>query len=284
MSHLATRLILAATTAVALGLSCTACLAPTSLSADTSRTSASLDHAIFQKHDTDYDLIRLEPHNARPPAMAALAQTQATGYQYQAQSQSPRRSFTSSHPLGEVSGIDLAVAGFAKSIEPTPYRQISPLDLDLREEDRRRIDAGYTLYANSADTGLGLDVALSPRVTFDRTENFSSTRAGAEVRIGQDLDLRGKPKKNSSWYLFAGADGEAVVWDVQRAGSLGMTDGLVTLQDKVTVGDVQAGVAWESPAGQMSISYIEREYEYRNGAIARTGEEDFVALTLTWRR
>lgn len=272
-----TRLMLALSAAAALGLSCTACLAPNSLNA---RSQTPVQTTRFEPPPSaETDVIRL---GVQTTARRTLVSEAPAPIQYQAQSQTPALSLSHSRPLGELNGIDMAVAGFAESVTHTPYQKLSPLD--LKQSDHRRIDAGYTLYANSEDTGLGLDISVRPRVTFDRTENFSSTRAGAEVRIGQDLDLRGKPKKNSNWYLFAGADGEAVVWDVQRAGTTGIADGLVTLQDRVTVGDVQAGVAWESPAGQMSISYIEREYEYRNGAISRTGDEDFVALTLTWRR
>ena len=275
MKHSGSRLIVALGIAAALGLSCTACLAPTNLSAQSASSLNVTSHAPAPVRQAE--LIRLDQTTS---SIVTAPAAEAAPIQYQQQFQSN----SVSRPLGEMNGIDMTVAGFTQSLQTSPYRQSSPLELEFDEEDRRRIDAGYTLYASAADTGLGLDVSISPRVTFDRTENFSSTRAGAEVRIGQDLDLRGKPKNNSSWYLFAGADGEALVWDVQRAGTTGVADGLVTLQDTVTVGDVQAGVAWESPAGQMSVSYIEREYEYRNGAISRTGDEDFVALTLTWRR
>lgn len=193
--------------------------------------------------------------------------------------QSNLQPLNTSRPLGRVNGIDLTVAQFAQASTQTPS-----LDLTYRGGSQtQNIQAGYTFVADRQSTGLGLDLAVRPHVTLDDSSTFQSTRAGAEVQLGQNLDLRGKNAENSSWYLFAGADGEAVVWDVQRAGQMNITSGQVTLQDKVTVGDVQAGLAFKSPAGQMSISYIERDYEYRNGAISRSGTEEFAAVALTWR-
>lgn len=193
---------------------------------------------------------------------------------------------SSSRPLGEIGGVDVSLAEFAASSSSGDNRFLkSPLDQRFAADlDSRRIDAGYTFVAESNGTGLGLDLALRPHVTFDQTGDIQSTRAGAELRVGQNLDLRGVDAKNSQWYVFAGADGEAVVLDMAQRGTMNPADGALSLQDKVTIGDMQAGVAFESPAGQMSISYISRDYEYRNGEIARSGNEDFAAVTLTWRR
>ena len=272
------RLMLSLVAAAALGLSCTACLGPGSL--DTSSRAAPQPVYAGNFASAERDVIRLGATSAPTPVTETV---ELARVDYQQQSQPEQSQWTAPRrPMGEVNGIDLTVAEIAQAVSPshTPVFKTNQFDDDIS----RRVDAGYTFYANAQDTGLGLDLALKPHVTFDRNGDTLSTRAGAEVRIGIDLDLRGKPKNNSSWYLFAGADGEAIVWDVQRANTRGIADGQVTLQDTVTVGDVQAGVAWESPAGQMSVSYIEREYEYRNGAISRTGQEDFVALTLSWRR
>ena len=178
-----------------------------------------------------------------------------------------------------------ASASTAYRIETSPGTTFGPAPAPSYRENfdqTEQIDASYTFVANSQKTGLGLDLALKPRLSVNDEGALKTTRAGAEVRVGQNLDLRGKNARNANWYFFAGADGEAVVWDIQRTGA-DITNGQVTLQDRVTIGDVQAGIAWESPAGQMSISYISREFEYRNGAISRSGEEDFAAVTLSWR-
>ena len=265
----------------AFGLSCTACLGPSVLSSSAISTTSPLYEANNQA--TGSEPIRLgpaEPYSGRHGAYEGTINLQT-------QNQEQNNSFSysgfdasSRNPMGQISGVDLTVAEFAQATT----NSVSPLfgqDVTGRFSEGNHIDASYDFIANSETTGLGLDLSINPRFSVDETGEFRSTRAGAEIRVGTNLDLRGQNTNNSNWYFFAGADGEAVVWDVQRAGASGAN---VSLQDRVTVGDVQAGVAWESSAGQMSISYIEREYQYRNGSISRSGEEDFVAFTMTWRR
>lgn len=279
------RLIVGLFSAATLGLSCTACLSSSSFY--TGKWSSLPPPGYSYTTEAEPDIIRLSRTPSQRVDSRHALRDERLPVQFQSQSQAaPYIRGSTRSPTGQANGIDLATAGFAQSVRErgitSNYARLTPVENQTYQA--RTVDAGYEILADSRSTGLGVDVSVRPHVSIDRSENFRSTRAGAEVRIGQDLDRRGKPTKNSKVYLFAGADGEALVWDVRRIGSAGLTNGLVTLQDRVTVGDVQAGVAWESPAGQMSISYIEREYEYRNGAISRSGEEDFVALTLTWRR
>ncbi len=291
------RITLAAIIASAIGLSCAGCLGTSSLSANKSPTSP----PVYQSYSAaeDPSLYRLGPRGVAPPERSVRVATSSDSSQlhrapssvetvpqrvtsYTTTNRSNTPAGTTLRPTRKVSGIDLTAAQFAQSIDqrhtpPVGYPQ------HWQQQNRQQIDAGYTFRANSRDTGLGVDLALSPRLAYDSIGDVRSTRAGAEVRIGRNLDQRGRAPDNSNWYLFAGADGEAVVWDVKNANQ-SLMSGQVSLQDKVTIGDVQAGLAWKSPAGHMSVSYIQREYEYRNGEISRSGEEDFVALTLTWRR
>lgn len=279
--------MLAAIIVSAIGLSCAGCLGTSGLQTAPSVQS----HA--QIEDTGQDhLVRLGPSpeqtfvSPRAPQQQQLTQIYIPGQSVNARpAYEPAYSGNTHqpvHPQGRKSGIDIAVAEFAQS---NSSQSSSPIRHDQQwlPRDEKRIDADYTFVANRDQTGFGLDLALQPRVSIQTDAGVRTTRAGAEVRVGQNLDLRGQDAKNSNWYFFAGADGEAVVWDVNLNGTL-LADSPVSLQDKVTIGDMQAGVAWESPAGQMSFSYIEREYEYRNGAISRSGEENFVAVTLSWRQ
>lgn len=279
--------MLAAIIASVIGLSCAGCLSSSQLPQQQIEPQQ-VEAAVYRDTYSGYgdpSLIRLptsdQPHNSQSYIVVDRGQ-----YQQNIQSGS---SFYSPYtptspsglrPLGEVSGIDLTIAEFAQANSSS---HTSPLNYDRewREYDRQRIDAEYTFVAGREETGFGLDLSVSPRVSVDTSGSVRTTRAGAEVRVGSNLDLRGEDAKTPSWYMFAGADGEAVIWDVQNTSRI--ANGPVTLQDKVTVGDVQAGIGFESPAGNMSISYIQREYEYRNGEISRSGEEDFVAVTLTWR-
>jgi len=142
-------------------------------------------------------------------------------------------------------------------------------------------------------SGLGLDFELAPRAQIERNRGGSSVaRTGAELRIGRGLsaeeslearDLRGTGAVLPAWYFFVGADNEALVWNVADKQAF---DG-ATLRDQVTVGDLQAGIAWKtSQGGQMSFGLVERKMEWND----MTGDADidkrqqFAAFSLTMRR
>lgn len=147
--------------------------------------------------------------------------------------------------------------------------------------ETRQLTAEISLSASAAETGLGFDVGLAPRVSFTRDGAFATRRIGGEVRIGQNFDKRGDGDVAKSWYLFAGADGEALVWEPNERGYVSVSE--LALRDKVTVGDVQAGVALNSGLGQLSFSYIQREVEYRERNLGASENEQFVGLSFTIR-
>jgi hypothetical protein len=134
-----------------------------------------------------------------------------------------------------------------------------------------------------AMTGLNFDVGVAPRIAVREEGELLSQRVGGEVRIGRDFDILGKDGQPTGWYIFAGADGEALVWD---AGNTSFAPNLndMSLTDQVTVGDMQAGVSVHRAGGELSLSYIRREvkYEDRNGSISDT--EDFAGVSFTMRR
>lgn len=132
-------------------------------------------------------------------------------------------------------------------------------------------------------TGLDFDVGVAPRITVREDGEILSQRLGGEVRIGQDFDLLDSNGQPQGWYLFAGADGEALVWDANRSGfSPQLND--MTLTDQVTVGDLQAGVSIQRAGGQLSLSYIRREVKYRDRNGGFTENEDFAGVSFTMRR
>ncbi|MEL7040137.1 MAG: lipid A-modifier LpxR family protein [Pseudomonadota bacterium] len=147
--------------------------------------------------------------------------------------------------------------------------------------EQRRLTAELALSAPSEQTGFGFDVGIAPRVQITRDGAFASRRFGGEVRIGQNFDKRGDDP-NSSWYLFAGADGEALVWEPDETGDV--TTGSMALRDKVTVGDIQAGVSIQRGMGQLSLSYIRREVEYRERNLGASTNEDFAGVSFTIKR
>lgn len=210
-----------------------------------------------------------------------------------------RRTTTSNHTVFEI-----------HQIEPTPVRT-APLNLQLskpfsasrlysgqtlttlasdREQshlspvpkDLRRVEAEIALSAPAERTGLAFDVGIAPRVSITREGDFETQRFGGELRIGQNFDRRGELEPFTGWYLFAGADGEALVWEPDSTGNMSLDD--MALRDKVTVGDIQAGVSFQRSGGQLSFSYIRREVEYRERNLGASENEDFAGVTFTMRR
>ncbi|MHA7858669.1 MAG: lipid A-modifier LpxR family protein [Henriciella sp.] len=163
---------------------------------------------------------------------------------------------------------DVAAERAGASLSPVPREQ-------------RSLTAELALSAPAERTGLGFDVGIAPRVAITRDGQFASRRFGGEVRIGQNFDKRGE-STDSSWYLFAGADGEALVWEPNQEGRVAAGD--MALRDKVTVGDAQVGVSIQRGLGQLSFSYIRREVEYRERNLGATENEDFAGVSFTIKR
>lgn len=164
---------------------------------------------------------------------------------------------------------DFAATRTSANLSPVPREQ-------------KQLKAELSFLALKEQTGLGFDVGISPRVAITRDGQFASRRFGGEVRIGQNFDKRGEAGPESGWYLFAGADGEALVWEPDQAG--GVRGGDVALRDKVTVGDIQAGVSIQRGPGQLSLSYIRREVEYHERNLGASENEDFAGVTFTVKR
>lgn len=150
-------------------------------------------------------------------------------------------------------------------------------------EVTRNFGGELTLSAPGRVTGLPVDLGFSPRASIREEGGLTTRRVGAEVRLGEGLDERGEGSSARSWYFFAGADGEAICWDVGDKGFT--TSNSLRLRDQVTVGDIQAGVSMNTFGGQLSLSYIRREVEYRDASELNASEsEDFAGISFTLRR
>ncbi len=148
--------------------------------------------------------------------------------------------------------------------------------------EQRSLTAEIALSAPSERTGLGFDVGIAPRLSITNDGPLQTKRFGGEVRIGQNFDKRGQAGPISSWYLFAGADGEALVWEPDQERGLSVNE--MALRDQVTVGDIQAGVSFQRGLGQLSLSYIRREVEYRERNLGASENEDFAGVSFTIKR
>ncbi len=149
--------------------------------------------------------------------------------------------------------------------------------------EARSMTAEFSISTPAEVAGLDFDVGVAPRISVSRDGDLSSRRVGGEVRVGQGLDsFKSDGKAPKGWYMFAGADGEALIWDTQ--GKLTSNFGDVSLRDHVTVGDMQAGVSVHRGGGELSFSYIRREVKYddRNRSMETT--EDFAGISFTMKR
>ena len=130
--------------------------------------------------------------------------------------------------------------------------------------------------------GIGdVDLSVTPHAGVFRGENSSSALVGALVKIGDNLASEDNIKPNT-WYLFAGADAQAVTFT--PGGDLNnrpfYTGEFSYLDDRIIVGDAQAGVAYRLGDADLSLTYLRRQAKAENYKF----EENAAALSLTWRR
>lgn len=156
------------------------------------------------------------------------------------------------------------------------------INLSPVPRETRLVAAEIAVSTPAAIGGLELELGIAPRISIAREGALETQRFGGEVRIGQNFDKRGELDPDSGWYLFAGADGEALVWEPDDTGTVSIND--MALRDKVTVGDMQAGVSFQRGQGQLSLSYIRREVEYRERNLGASEHEDFAGISFTLRR
>lgn len=145
-------------------------------------------------------------------------------------------------------------------------------------------EIGYSTpsYLKLNSKGLGIELTPSASLRFD--DDQSSTVVGALVKIGDDL-RRDSEFNNNTWYFFAGADAEALTYRPNSAS--GLTRGNFNLQDRIIVGDAQAGVGYRIGDADLSLSYMRREvsgFSSSNTSDDVSFKEDAATLSFTWRR
>lgn len=120
------------------------------------------------------------------------------------------------------------------------------------------------------------DLALTPRASVQFDDASSSATVGALFKFGDGL-ISDAPVNENTWYFFAGADAQAVTY--VPGSPRNIYRGAFALQDRIIVGDAQAGVSYRVGDADVSLTYLRREgraedYKYT---------EDAAALSLTWR-
>ncbi len=144
------------------------------------------------------------------------------------------------------------------------------------------------LSASGEQAGVPLDVSVAQRASMGANRNGDMDREGrgSEVRIGRGLVQQDrKDSDGSSVYMFVASDDEALTWSPgQRSEFGGQRSGGFSLQERVEVGDVSAGVTYERGGVQASIAYVEREVSTQVGRDSYSQDESFTGVTVTMRR
>lgn len=144
------------------------------------------------------------------------------------------------------------------------------------------VDVGFSK-SLTKKSKKGLDVELVPTASMRFDDDGRSAAVGAVVRIGEDL--RSKDVASNTWYVFAGADAEALSYSPESATAL--TRGEFGLSDRIIIGDAQAGVGYRIGSADVSLGYFRREISTLNDSLSPDGfskSEDAAALSFTWKR
>lgn len=173
--------------------------------------------------------------------------------------------------------IDLpldAVAAPLLKLDLTSPSCAAGADGCLRREDSVELGLSDTFRRRSEK---GLDLTLRPRASMRFDDEISSTAVGAVIEIGEDL-REGSEFKSNTWYFFAGADAEALTYSPSSVGRI--TSGEFHLQDRIIVGDAQAGLGYRIGDADLSLSYMRREATAEEYKFV----EDAATLSFTWKR
>jgi hypothetical protein len=174
---------------------------------------------------------------------------------------------------------------FELSVSPGREARFAAFSPDQTRERTRGGNRDYELSV-VAPAGNGVDVSFAQRggVGFNEQGDVERESRASEVRVGRGLRMReDEPALGSRWYLFAASEDEALVWHPGIRNELGIASSGFAIQDRVEIGDVQAGVTYEANGWQTSLAYVEREISARSGSRTYNQDERFVGLTVTMR-
>lgn len=168
-----------------------------------------------------------------------------------------------------------------------PANASSVFKLDLTPRSCAAGDETCTRHDEDVKLGLtdtfrrrsekGLDLSLTPRASVSFSNDLRVKAVGAVIEIGEDL-REGSEFESNTWYFFAGADAEALTYSPNSVGRI--TDGQFHLQDRIIVGDAQAGLGYRIGDADVSLSYMRREASGEEYKFV----EDAAALSFTWKR
>ena len=146
-----------------------------------------------------------------------------------------------------------------------------------RGQREATVAVNYERRFETVGRGEQLDVSFTPHAAVSLGPDGSAAGAGAEVRVGRYLaeSLADRP----SWYIFAGADRRALLYDPAQGVDFAEA---VSLTRREVIGDLQAGVAVRIGEADLSLAYVRREYRHVAGVTSFNETENFGAVTLNW--
>ncbi len=164
-------------------------------------------------------------------------------------------------------------------------------DTQLHNEPLIQLTGARTWRLPTGAAG-GLETDLLPTITAAAGNLRIYAQAGVTLRLGEGLDsdygvarippgLTGtdvfRPTRPFAWYVFAGADAQAVAYDVTLNGNLWHDSRSVTVTP--LVGEFQAGVALLFDSVRLSLTQVfqTQEYQHQKGGLHQFGS---LALSL----
>lgn len=176
---------------------------------------------------------------------------------------------------------------FELRVDPASSARFASLN-DYSEQRLDRNDGSrryeFAVTARAADN---LDVSFAQRAGLgvNADGDIQSASRGSELRLGRLISDRRERGANASpnWYIFAASEDEALTWRPGVRNEFGGSGSSLGLEDRVDIGDLQAGVGYEQDGWQASLAYVERDYSIRRGSRTTSREESFTGLTWTMR-
>ena len=175
---------------------------------------------------------------------------------------------------------------FDVNVSPGSERRFSGFGFSQPKSSSDNAVRHYELSLVARSAG-GFDVAFAQRagLGFNEQGDVERETRASELRLGRGRGSvpRDQPSVSPRWYIFAASEDEALVWQPGQRSAFGGAGRTFALQDRVEIGDLQAGITYEMNGLQASLAYVEREINVYYGARSFSQDEDFAGLTLTLR-
>ncbi|MGH6951545.1 MAG: hypothetical protein ACREH4_11760 [Vitreimonas sp.] len=163
------------------------------------------------------------------------------------------------------------------------FSNLTPVGQDRASSDPNYRGAELAVTARGA---AGIDVTFAQRagVGFNRQGDVERRSRASELRLGRGLGMRrDEPSREPRWYIFAASEDEALTWGPPSRTEFGGAGSSFSVEDRVEIGDIQAGITYERDGWQASFAYVEREVSARTGSRTISHDQDFTGITFTMR-